>query len=473
MGEARRSGDRRLNRRHLMLGAGAGAAAGLFGAGYLLGGREPSRDWERSKDPLKVYLPRDDTANRQQVLLVDQWNMRYADERFGAEIVELSPIADQAYSVVHAKLQSGASGIDVVGLDVPWIAEFAAEEYIRELEGVDRAGFIDQIFAAGVVDGRVYALPFHSDVGMLYYRREFVDEDRLRGLRGWGDLREVVDEVLPGTGFEGGIAMQLDAYEGFTVNVWEYLLAGGVDTAEDGSVDFGADSRAVELLEQRLPEDLYPALMGRSPDSAPRILYDSLYSDERDSLSAFEAGRTPFLRHWPRVFRSFDPCGADFQVGVVPMPGGVLGGQSLAVSAASRRPVVSQALIEFLTGPAAQQLIFERGGYAATRHEPYYDALARIANIGEGRGEEGGEGVRYDLLCDGEAGEEVAGEAPPRLEAGVLHAALEDAGRRPGVERYTQFSRAFHGLLHDALAQGGRPDLDRLGEELRDAVEGR
>lgn len=449
--------SRTMPRRSLFLGA----AMGLLGTGYLLGEYDrPPREWEDLGDrPLRLYSPRDDTANRQRILLIDQWNEMHPGHQ--VDIVENSSITDLDYSTIHARLQAEDPSVDVVELDVPWIAEFASEEYVRELENVSSSGFIDQTYEAGVVDGKVFALPFHSDVGMLYYRKEFVSDEQAAALTDWESLRELIGEIVAGGDFEGGIAMQLDAYEGFTVNVWEYLLANGVETADNGMIDFGAGSRAVELL-FRLAGDIHSEL-SEHPDRVPNILPASLQFDEDASLLAFQEGRAPLLRHWPRSFSQLSACDPDFEVGVVPMLGGVLGGRSLAISAFSERPVVAQALIEFMTGPASQHLMFERGGFAATRHGPYYDAIAQVENIREGNDGE----LPADLRC-GESG-----ESPPRLEAEQLHTALENAGHRPGVERYTQFSRAFHDFLHGELQSASAPDLDGFGETLDEAIEGR
>ncbi|WP_035699502.1 extracellular solute-binding protein [Glycomyces tenuis] len=456
-----------LMRRSLLLGTGA-AIIGY--GGYVFGEYDrPRKEWEDLGDrPLKLYSPRDDTANRQRILLIDQWNAMHPKHQ--VDIVEHSNITDLSYSVIHARLQAEDPDVDVVELDVPWIAEFAAAGYIQPLEDVDSSGFIDRTYEAGVVDGEDFALPFHSDVGMLYYRKDFVSDERAAALSDWESLRELIGEVAADGGFEGGIAMQLDAYEGFTVNVWEYLLANGVDTAENGSIDFGPGSRAVELLET-MAGDIHPEL-GSSSNEVPNILPTSLQFDEDASRVAFQEGRTPLLRHWPRAFSQLPSCDPDFEVGVRPMPGGVLGGRSLAISAFSERRVVSQALIEFLTGPASQQLIFERGGFAATRHEPYYDAVAQIENILESNevpedDEAAESALLEELRC------EEAGDSLPRMEAEQLHTALESAGRRPGVERYTQFSQAFHGFLHGRFERASAPDLDGLGEALQDAIEGR
>jgi multiple sugar transport system substrate-binding protein len=409
---------------------------------------------------LRLLTGRDDTANGQRGLLVDQWNLLHP--RHQVEVVELPGVADLQYSAMHAALQSGDPNVDAVNLDIAWIAEFAEAGYLRELERVDTDGFLDGPLEAGRIDGRLLALPFNTDVGMLYYR---VGEDPTAGelrpedaeaITDWAELRRLAAGMALSGGFDGGIAMQLDAYEGFTVNVWEYLLANGVEPdLDDGAMDFAEDGRAVAYL-GRLWEDLRP-----EGDGPPVILWDSLRFGEDASLAAFREGRTPFLRHWPRAYRVLSSCELGFTVGAVPMPGRVLGGQNLAVSAASRAPNATRRLIEFLTGPAAQQLLFERGGFAATRDEPFYDAAAQTAGLEEAVGCDDGTGPRGDAAQLFKA---LTGSVPWLPD----ESEVAPPGHRPAVTRYTRYSRVFQEVVHPLLLNGEPLDSDSEASGLSD-----
>jgi multiple sugar transport system substrate-binding protein len=461
---------RKLTRRAALAAGGLGLLGAGFGAGALaFRDREPARrEWEAVGDrPLRLLASRDDTANGQRRLLIDQWNAWHPDH--SAEMVELPPIVDLQYSTIHAALQAEDAGVDLVEIDVPWIAEFAAAGRLEPFTDPDTRGFLKRPLEAGRYDGAYYALPFHTNVGMLYYRKGsesdydhgVLTEKEAASITSWGDLRDTIGGILRRNDeFDAGIAMQLASYEGFTVNVWEYLLANGIVTRPDGWIDFGSED-AHGLLRD-LAEDLH----GEIAPGTSVILPDALQHNEDESLAAFQEGRTPFLRHWPQVLRTLEQCDAiaaagpvEFKVGMVPMPGGVLGGGSLAVSAYSERKHVSRALIEFLTGPTSQQLLFERGGFAATRPEPYFDAIAQID----------------DLAAQDDGAADCESTGGPRREAGPMYEALtgEGPGRRPAVRRYTQFSRAFRDELHPLLGKDSAPDFTGLESRLERAVEGK
>lgn len=451
---------RQLARRTLLEAAGGFVAAGFVGGAYLWGSHEPEREWEAvGERPLRILSGRDDTAGGRRRLLIETWNAWHPGHK--AAMIELPGVTDLQYSAIHAALQAEDSSVDVVNLDVPWIAGFAAKDHLQPFEDADTAGFLERPLKAGEIDDRIYALPFNTDVGMLYYRAG-PETDLASGtlaaadaesITDWSRLRDTIGRMLAANpDFDGGIAMQLASYDGFTVNVWEYLLANGVEAdGDDGMIDFGARSNAVDQLDE-LAGDLHHDI----GEGTHVILQDALQHNEDESLLAFQAGRTPFLRHWPRAFSTLQSCDLGFEVGVVPMPGGVLGGQSLAVSAHSKRQNVSRALVEFLTGATSQQLLFERGGFAATREEPYWDAIAQLR-----------QGAAPAAACESIEG--------PRAEAEPLHKALtgKGPGRRPAVERYTQFSRAFRDALHAELANNAAPDLEGLESRLNAAIEGK
>jgi len=150
-----------------------------------------------------------------------------------------------------------------------------------------------------------------------------------------------------------------------------------------------------------------------------------------------------FMRNWPVAYRSLNPStGADaapavpFQVTQLPGPS-VLGGQNLAIAKDSRHPRAAQKLIEFLTSERSQQILFEHGGFAATREIVYRDAT--VVNL-----------YRY---------------APTLLEA------IQSARTRPITPHYSQFSQTFRQIVRQALANGGQLP-DDAKSRLEGALEG-
>lgn len=483
-----------ITRRGFFVGGAVGLLAGAavpLGLEQLFGG---AADLERfaAGHQLTILSGRDETDGGQRRLLVDLWNRVH--EAHPARIVEVSSNADRAYSTMLSAAQAGEPGYDVYNLDIPWVPQFAQSGYLRVLDGAAGDGFLSRPWAAGTWEGEPYALPFNSDVGLLYCNLDLITEyydgevpttDPIPVGKGWAGLDAFAHEVFGAVGGERpglsrptvdtAIALQLADYEGFTVNLWEILLGTGAVTVDAAGrpvfEDVDGIARTVESLAGRL----------RASSDGPSGTARSLAFDEQGSLAAFAAGRAVFLRHWPRALRLLRGAdAAPFRVGFMPVPGGgVLGGQSLAVAAASRYPVAARRLVEFLTDERSHQVIFERGGFAASREAPYRDPAAPWAR------EAVTDGLAASLV-DYATGKGVEGTNDPLRKANdALRQALEVASPRPRLQHYVELSEEFRRYVRGVLAPvgagagtgaadgGARFDGGELAERMEAAMDGK
>jgi multiple sugar transport system substrate-binding protein len=406
----------------LLTGFVAGAAVAALVAVYAvpLLDRDPGLE----RGDLVILSGRDDGDGNQRQALVDQWNTLHPDNP--ARIEEIAADADAQHSEMVARAQSGGAGVDIFNLDVTWTAEFASSDYIRALpDGQDVAGFLPAPLATCRYQGKLWGLPFNTDAGLLYYRTKLVTTAPAN----WSQLVTTVQDVLARPAAVGpqpvaGWAGQLRDYEGLTVNALEAIWGAGGEVV-DGRGEVVIDTPEAQTGLTRLAEGLRPG--------APQvILPDSVRFDETATTQAFGGGKLVFMRNWPVAHRALDPAdGADsapaVEFGVAKLPGpSVLGGQNLAVATQSRRPRAARALIEFLTGERSQQLLFERGGFAATREIVYRDAAVV---------------KRYRY-------------APTLLDA------IRSAHSRPVTAHYAQFSETFRQIVLEALGDGGRLPAD-------------
>ncbi|WP_039933188.1 extracellular solute-binding protein [Streptomyces viridochromogenes] len=307
--------------------------------------------------------------------LIDAWNAREGKQGYRARLVELPGSADQQRSQLLGALQSGSAEYDVVNLDVTWIPEFADAGLIRPLTdtAVTSPGdIIPSVDSTSYWDGERYAVPFNSDAGLLYYRKDHLLKagasrtDLGDGLT-WDELRELFDAVGSAhlDGQEADWTTQLAAYEGRTVNAIEAFASAVPDfrlTDDDGGYAATREQLTAGVTELR-------ARTARS-----YTLDEALESREAESLSAFAEGRTTFLRHWPYVYPALYETFKD-KLGVTRLPGKtVLGGQNLAVtsSASGQRAAKAAELIAFLTDPDSERCLL-RAGFAATRTSAYQE----------------------------------------------------------------------------------------------------
>jgi multiple sugar transport system substrate-binding protein len=418
-------------------GALAGGLAGLL-IGALVVALLPDADPTAepvTAEPLVILSGADQSENNQRQQLIEQWNATHEQQ---ARIVALPTSADAAHAAMLEYAQSKASKVDIYNLDVTWTAEFAANGYIVPLpSGVDTAGFLDKPLLTCRYDGKLWALPFNSDAGLLYYRTDLVADapHSLTGLTAAIDGIRALDPARR-QGIGAGYVGQLGAYEGRTVNLLETIWAAGGDVVDArGKVVLKSDDTARGL--RWLADGL------AASGTVPAVLRDSLGYDEQKSTQAFAEGRTVFLRNWPVAYRGLLPAGAQtgkVQFAVTTLPGGasVLGGQNLAVASRSTRPKAARQLIAFLTGERSQQILFERGGYAATRRIVYLDE--RIRSL-------------YPYTD-------------------TLLSAIEAARPRPITPHYVVFSEVFREVADQALANHGQV-TDGQVRRLENALQGR
>ena len=129
--------------------------------------------------------PEGDVVRRQLV--------RFAERRPGVRVdLQVTPdSADQRHQLYVQWLNARAPTPDVLQLDVIWMSEFAAAGWILPLDDVEAGvdDFLPAALAAARWKGKLYALPWFVDVGLLYWRTDLLD----RAPRSLAELREMAE----------------------------------------------------------------------------------------------------------------------------------------------------------------------------------------------------------------------------------------------------------------------------------------
>ncbi len=263
--------------------------------------------------------------------------------------------ADVQHQYYVINLEGRSPGFDVLMLDVIWVAEFARAGWLLDLSdrwpAADRAEHFPATVAAATFAGRVWAVPWVANVGLLYYRRDLLTRYGLAPPGTYAELAQQARRILDGERDPAlaGFLWQGKQYEGLVVNVLESLWAAGTDLLGPDGTLFPDEGKARAALAFR--RDLI-----RRGVSPPLVTA----ADEELTRREFGAGRAVFLRNWPYAERLFAGPGSPVagRVGVAPLPGGgALGGAHLAINRRTRHPEAAWALVRFLTRPEVQQRI--------------------------------------------------------------------------------------------------------------------
>lgn len=244
--------------------------------------------------------------------LLEGWNRTHPGER--VTLVELPDSADETRAQMTTDLRSGRSRFDVLNIDVNWTTEFAAAGWIRPLSR-DRfplKSFLPPVVGTATYAGRLYAVPYVTNAGLLLYRKDVLAKEGLPPPRTWAELERDARTVAPRYGLDG-YAGQLLPYEGLTVNAAEAVYsAGGSILGDEGervTVDSSAARQGIDFLVRGVREGWIPKR--------------ALTYKEEESRQAFQDGGLLFLRNWPYAFvaASAPDSPVAGKVGAVPLPG--------------------------------------------------------------------------------------------------------------------------------------------------------
>ncbi|MEW2132351.1 ABC transporter substrate-binding protein [Streptomyces sp. NPDC005435] len=368
--------------------------------------------------------------------LLAGWNRAHPAER--VTLVELPDSADETHAQMTTDLRGGDRGrFDVLNIDVNWTSEFAAAGWIRPLppDRFPLKTFLPPVVDTATYEGRLYAVPYVTNAGLLLYRKDVLDKEGVPPPRTWAELEHDARTIAPKYGLDG-YAGQFLPYEGLTVNAAEAVYSAG------GSI-LGGEGTRVTVNSDAAREGIGFLARGVREGWIPKA---ALTYKEEESKRAFQDGRLLFLRNWPYAVASAKGSKVAGKVGAVTLPGphgpgtSVLGGSNLAVNTHARHPDSAARLIAYLTSEGVQRQVLTRGALPPVRAALYQDPdLIR----------------RYPYL--------------PTLRTAVLTAAP-----RPKSPRYDQVSLVVQAVVHDALTGRQTPAaaVRRLAREL-DAVASR
>jgi multiple sugar transport system substrate-binding protein len=358
--------------------------------------------------------------------VVDNFNKANPDAN--VKLLELPEAADQQREQQIQRLQAKSDECDVLGMDVIWTAEYAAQGWLQDVsDAVEKRKdeFIPSTVDTALYEDKYWALPFNTNAGFLYYRDDQVPEAPAN----WEDVYKQAQQ-------DDGVVYQGFRYEGLTVNFLELLYSAGGNVVNDDATEATADSQEVRDVLTFMAD-------GIKDGAAPKAV--TTYKEE-ESRRAFESGNATFMRNWPYAYALGKESKIGNEFAITTFPGyagnegaGVLGGYNLAISAYSKNPEGSLAFMNFATEPAQQVIQASEASLPAVLTEVYSDPTVEKAMP-----------FAADLLK-----------------------AVEQAQPRPVSPVYPQISEAIYNHVYAALQGDESPDeaASQMNEDIQKAIE--
>jgi multiple sugar transport system substrate-binding protein len=331
-----------------------------------------------------------------------------AQGRYEIDLELLPTDADPQREQLVRRLGAEDSSVDLIGMDIPWTAEFANAGWLRPYEGalaeqVSKDAF-DSAVEAASFEGKLYGAPFNSNTQLLFYRKDLAPTPPTT----WDQMIDQAEQL--GT----TIQVQAQRYEGYVVLFNSLLASAGgeiLSGPEEVALPQGPTEEALRVIGK----------LANSSAAAP----DISTSDEDSARLAYEAGSSAFMINYTFAYGSAGENAPDVQMNtgiarypeVVPgMPSHPpLGGFNIGVSAFSDHPEEAFEAATCITSPEGQLLATELDGLPPSNQTLYTNPVVT--------------------------------EAYPGFSE-LVKQSLDDAATRPLTPAYTDLSLAIQRTLH-------------------------
>lgn len=411
--------------RTLALGLTATAAGSLLEACGGSGGASVTNlVWQSESDTTGTYGKLADAFNKSQSNVHITW-------------LQGPSSTDAFLQKLTTMLRARSHSIDVMSIDVTYPALFGSSQWTAALEGKwpssEQSNYLPGPIASCTYQGHLWAAPFRTDLGVLYYRTDLVKTPPTT----WSDLVSISKGL--GSKSKYGYVWQGAQYEGLVCDFVEVLYGYGgsvLDPNNPKSVTVNSP-QAVQAL-----TDMVSWVGTISPSAVTTYM-------EEAARNVFQQGDAAFMRNWPyayslgndatqsKIANKFDIhpllSGGSGSVGH-----SCVGGWNLAVNAFTPDVDAAWSFIHYMLGESAQKTIALQASLTPTLKSIYTDA---------------------DVLAK-----------QPLFKK--LAPILQNSQPRPVSAKYPDVSNAIQLHLHQALLKQSSPSdaLNALASDLKTLV---
>ena len=334
--------------------------------------------------PAKIYYA--DNISTAHQMVIDEFNRVYKGK------IEVIPIhlpfskfsTNERKGLLARALRSNEGELDVFAVDLIWVPRFArwAEPLVPHLHQNLENDFIPEALKSCYFDGKLVALPLYLDTGLLYYRKDLLQqyfsdmpslENRIRNSISWDELLALSHRLKSEK--QAFFLYSAKNFEGLVCSYLETLLNLDPEYFAHGEITFNTETarKALQFLVDIV----------RKWRIAPPLITE--YDEYRTSIYALQ-NKGFFWRGWPGLktqYRSTPGfAGKLHNVGVAALPHfkknnpvSVFGGWNLMISKRSKFKAEARMFIDFFLKRENQIVMFENGGYLPTIKALYADSI--------------------------------------------------------------------------------------------------
>lgn len=270
----------------------------------------------------------------------------------------------------------GDSPYDLVMMDIVWLPKFAAASWLMDLSDRVPESTLEEFLPVTVEGSRfedkLYRMPVRTDVGMLYYREDLLEQIGAQPPETFSELLSISEQLQESGEVDYGFVWQGRQYEGLATVFVEVLEGTGGFWIDPDTLEVGLDRPetvdAIEFLRTTVAQGMSP----------PGV---TTYQEE-EARRLFQSGDAAFMRNWPYALPLAEAEDSVIQnrVGIKTMvhepnedSGGCLGGWGIGISNTTVHPDEAFVFAEYYSSEEAQRSLAFENGYLPTRRSLYTD----------------------------------------------------------------------------------------------------
>jgi trehalose/maltose transport system substrate-binding protein len=322
---------------------------------------------KKVKTTIKIYETGGKTEVAATKANVDAFMTQNPD--INVKIITGPPGTDNIIGFFLQLFESKSGDIDVLTVDSAWAKSLSANliDLNKYISKKQKEGYFKSTLASYLVDGKLVAVPFISDVGILYYRTDLLKKYDIKVPETWLELTKAAYTIQKNERESGnndfvGYVWQGYAYEGLTCNAleWVYNYDGGTIIN---------DNKEITVNNPNTVKALTMAAQWVGTISPKGVLT----MRENETKNVFMSGNAAFARSWPYLYAICDVKGSAVKgkIGVAEIPkgskgihAGALGGWGLAVNKYSKNKEAAAKLAIYIGSKESQKRRAEIVGQA-------------------------------------------------------------------------------------------------------------
>ncbi len=366
----------RINRRSFLervgaIGLSSAAAISLLEA---CGGNSNSTGGNGGSTTSLVWLSEQDTTGTY-AALVNEFNQSVGKQKGIHVTSQQVASTDDLLARYTNMLRARSASVDVMSIDIVFPAQFAASQWTTPITDTqwptsDRANYLPGPIQGCTYQGKLWAAPLRTDLGVLYYRKDLVSTPP----KTWDDLVNSAKSASPKS-TKYGYVWQGAQYEGLVCNFVEVLYG------YNGSILDANDSTKVTVNSPEAKQALTEMVSWVGSISPLAV---TTYQEE-PSRTVWQNGDATFMRNWPYAYAlGNDPkqskVADKFDITSLPYGGSgtvghsTIGGWNLATNAYSKNADASWEFIKFMLQPEAQKKLAINASLTGSLQSIYTDS---------------------------------------------------------------------------------------------------